>query len=140
LRTFVAGLDMKRQHPFLKMRVAALICAGILIALLIRLYFRPLWTPEGFDRIKEGMTLSEVESLLGAPPGDYCLQRCEMLAGSRTKRPAPVHLRELVWFDECHRFEIYFDADDRVVATNERQQWRRPPPPNWLDHVVALMR
>jgi hypothetical protein len=130
---------MKRRQMFLAVRIAALICFGLTIALLIHISSQPLWTPEGFIRIEPGMTLREVESLLGAPPGDYHQQKFVITEGTRTRRAIPPTTRRLVWFDEIHRYEIYFDADDRVVGTNERQQWLRSRP-GWWERAFALLR
>src|SRR4051794_7755578 len=46
--------------------------------------------PASFEQIKEGMTLQEVEALIGLPPGDYCT---EPLGDGRWSR-AYAHPRE----------------------------------------------
>jgi len=120
---------MKRSKLFLTFRIIALISLGALFAFLIDYAFRPSWTPNGFRKVELGMTLQEVETILGGPPGDYCSREYEIVCvGTYPRGSGPPNSRKEIWFDDCHRFEIYFDDQNRVVGLNERFQFIRELP------------
>jgi hypothetical protein len=82
---------------------------------------------ENVARIQVGMTLQEVEDLLGGPPGDYGMWRFG--AGEMTQEGvlAPPGSTELVWFDDDNRLEIFVDNENKVVAVHRRARWQRRP-------------
>jgi hypothetical protein len=61
---------MRMRRPFVKLAVVLLL-AGAGALLLTAHGPRPRLTAENYGRIRPGMTLAEVEAILGAPPGDY---------------------------------------------------------------------
>jgi hypothetical protein len=61
---------MRKQLP-LCLVAAALVSVGVLAILLPTQSLRAGITPENFDRIREGMTETEVEQILGGPSGRY---------------------------------------------------------------------
>ncbi len=78
--------------------------------------------------IQRGMTMEQVEQLLGGPPGDYgynqggdeVMMTLE-LAGIR--QPSIKY----VWFDDGHWVEVYFDSDGLARFAHERRFVRKRP-------------
>ena len=89
----------------------------------------------GFFQIKVGMSLSEVEGLLGGPPGTYgrYAQGASMMTAEGYN--APPGSVEKVWCDDANRFEIYFDQQKHVVGYHKRARYSQEPGPNWLDRL-----
>ena len=65
--------------------------------------------------IREGMTLSEVEDVIGLPPGDYKnpkLPKYELsVSNDGSGRPVTVQL----WRWDSHEIWVAFDADGKTV-------------------------
>src|SRR5438270_7692812 len=77
--------------------------------------------PETFARITRGMTLEEVQDLLGVPSGDYTTKPSVMihedLFGSRiTGREV-----EQKWVSDAGAISIWFDEDGKVVSKEVRR-------------------
>jgi hypothetical protein len=89
----------------------------------------------GFFQIKVGMSLSEVERLLGGPPGNY--GRYSEETGSMTLEGylAPPGSGEKVWCNDENRFEIYFDQQKQVVGYHKRARYSQEPGPSWLERL-----
>ncbi len=128
---------MKRRRWLI---LAALVCvtpAAGLAWLLTRP--NPEISRDSYDRIQEGMTLAEVEAIVGAPPGDYGgedpsaygIQACQgwicsLFADWRHGTPS-IPLQDLqrkldegrivVWTGRSYALAVQLDAQDRVVAT-----------------------
>jgi hypothetical protein len=104
-----------------------LLVLGLLVVLLLAALFRPSrrLRVEGFAQVREGMTAPEVEALLGGPPGDYGVKWGGSSMMTLEGFLHPPGAEERVWFDDNHRFEIYFDEDRRVVGCHQRASFRR---------------
>ncbi len=83
---------------------------------------------DGARLIKKGMTLAEVESVLGGPEGVYF----PTYQGAYTFRetgliwegPPRVHrVTQRVWYDDRHRYDVFFDANGRVWETESPLAW-----------------
>jgi hypothetical protein len=83
-------------------------------------------TRAAFEKIEEGMTLAEVEAIMGGPAGSYLAWDCELhLDGTpeidgemwdrylRLKEPR--HDREEEWWGDEGRVFVFFDKGGRVV-------------------------
>ena len=109
---------MKRMLPYF---IALLLC--------LFLWWWAIWLTVFFSRndsglkvhnfplIKKGMTQPEVESLLGGPAGRYGNSTGK---GFMSKEGRPIQPNNYTiirtWNDKMHWFEVYFDANDQVVA------------------------
>src|SRR5262249_20566464 len=75
---------------------------------------------ENYPRVRVGMPQAEVEALLGGPPGNYSRPAGGEAARTGEGFTGPPESAERVWRDDANRFEIYFDAEGRVVAHHRR--------------------
>ena len=82
----------------------------------------PDWAA-GFERVRPGMSLAEVEALMGGPPGNYGrgLEQGMSLEGVLV----PPGTVERAWADDGARYEVYFDPAGRVVVTHRRKVYRQ---------------
>jgi hypothetical protein len=82
---------------------------------------------QNFPSVRAGMTQAEVERLLGGPPGNY--GRYANGDGLMTLEGyiAPAGSVEKIWCDDAIRFEIYFDAQGRVVGQHKRASYQQTP-------------
>jgi hypothetical protein len=87
---------------------------------------------ENFNSIRNGMTLAEVESLLGGPPGDYGENRGGIECMTAEGMSWPPSSVERVWHDDTNRLEIAFDPEGRVVGFHQRAGYNRSRPDNIL--------
>jgi hypothetical protein len=85
-----------------------------------------------FISIKNGMTLADVETLLGGPPGDYGQNRGGFQCATAEGILWPPNSVEQIWYDDTHHFEIAFDQEGRVVGFHQRVGYNRSPPDNFL--------
>ena len=74
---------------------------------------------ENFALVKNGLTQTEVEALLGGPPGNFgrYANGGFMTLEGYLSPPGSI---ELIWCDDNNRFEIYFDQQKRVVGYHRR--------------------
>ena len=118
--------DGRHQNRRAWLAVAAV---SVLLLFVLAGVFRRRLRPENYPLITPGMTSKQVEDLLGGPPGDYGW----FFVGSGTMTEegvdAPPGSIEVIWFDDDHRIEVYFDSAGRVVAFHERAKWERRPWP-----------
>jgi hypothetical protein len=130
----------------MRQRAIVFVCL-LAVASLFLLSIRFLKAPQrslnvdGFPLIRAGMLQSEVEELLGGPPGNYgryaggsswmTCEGCVVPPGSTEK----------LWCDDRHRFEIYFDGAGRVVGIHRRAGYSQGPPlsSNWIDKIMAWL-
>src|SRR5690242_8738072 len=99
------------------MRKKAAVVVVALLALLAGLFFLAWPRPHslnqaGFDRITEGMTLREVEEVLGRRPGDYTSRRVPALVIDWSMEKS--HRME-EWMSDDGLGVVVFDDEDRVV-------------------------
>jgi hypothetical protein len=94
----------------------ALAVLGTAVALAVGLWWvwpRTAITRENAERIREGMTLAEVEAILGGPARDEAGRR--MFARVEYDRPLPASVSACEWIGKQDAVCVGFDADDRVV-------------------------
>ena len=100
-------------------RKKKLLWTGIAAGLTVALYFlvRPAAPGHNFDRasfekINKGMTLAEVEAILGAPAGDYTtrptISECDVGLGPGEKE----------WVSDEGAISVWFDPDGRILFTS----------------------
>jgi hypothetical protein len=104
--------------------------AAILIGLLHRRFH-----PENQTAIQPGMTLKQVEDLLGGPPGDYGWYWFGSSMMTEKGVVVPPGSTEMVWFNDDQRIEVHFDNQSRVVAVH--QIGRLKMELEWLKKKVA---
>jgi hypothetical protein len=77
-------------------------------------------TQENYWRIREGMTIEQVQELLGVPPSLYIFELSDGLGGIRDRWP-PESAKVAVWGDEPHELEfqkvgVYLTSRNTVVG------------------------
>jgi hypothetical protein len=77
-------------------------------------------TPKSLDRIVEGMTLQEVEAILGGPP-------CRIIDPPDLMRRSPWPPHWCCWMDDSdNRIEVAFDTQMRLATRRGSSRDRRP--------------
>lgn len=98
----------------------------------------PRINPAQYDRIREGMTLAEVEGIIGGSPGSYPPNalgtRVRLLAGSEFG--GDLRLRQAYWSGTRYEIGVLLDHDERVVA---KQLTKISPPPDWVDNLFSQL-
>jgi hypothetical protein len=100
-------------------RKKKLLWTGIAAGLAVALYFlvRPPAPKHNFDRtsfekINKGMTLAEVEAILGGPPGDYTtrptISECDVGWGPGEKE----------WVSDEGAISVWFDPEGRILGAS----------------------
>src|SRR5262245_1872693 len=92
--------------------VALLAITAVVLLILYMVILGQRLNHAGFARVQVGMTLAEVERLMGGPPGHYGRHD-----GSWVE-PAIQRLEdwvEQVWWDDEYAYKIWFDSDGRTV-------------------------
>jgi hypothetical protein len=121
-----------------------LVISGVLLALLAWRVFsagpgRQL-NVDNFTLVKVGMTQDEVEVLLGGPPGDYGENKSDLAMMTLEGVIGPQGSVEKVWFDDHHRFELFFDDTGKVVGLHKRSGFSRPKSnSNWLRRFLKYL-
>jgi hypothetical protein len=97
----------KKRWIVLTGMLAACVC--LTLAVLALLPPRPGVTPANIQCIEKGMTLAEVEKILGGP--------------GKVTPADPEHITEIVWHhpDEETSVIVWFDADNRVTGRPSSQ-------------------
>ena len=94
--------------------------------------------PTKLSMLAVGMPRSDVELLLGGPPGDYGNPELRNCSGLRTcegyfEPPGSV---QKVWLDDCNHFELYFDTSGCLAGWHKRYSYTRNyEPPAWRRKV-----
>lgn len=79
-----------------------------------------------FDQVRPGMSMEEVSSLLGGPPGDYGRFDGNAMMTLEGAFGPPGSL-EADWFDDDNRLEVWFDQAGTVVHVHRRAHFTRRP-------------
>jgi hypothetical protein len=121
--------DARMQRRYNWMIGVAFVAGVIILSLTIVFLLHRRFHPENQGAIRPGMTLQQVEDLLGGPPGDYGL--FWFGSGMMTQEGviAPPGSTEMVWFNDDQRIEVHFDKQGRVVVVHRRAGWERRPWP-----------
>jgi len=92
---------------------------------------------ENYPQVRGGLSLTEVEELLGGPPGNYgryaygsAMMTCEGYS-------VPPGSVERIWCDDAARFEIYFDTQGRVVGLHQRARYEQFPSGGLLTELLG---
>lgn len=75
---------------------------------------------ENFSQVRIGMTQSEVETLLGGPPGNYGKIIHDMTVKSAEEYLHPPDSVKTEWCDDSNMIEIYFSPQLQVVGIHKR--------------------
>ena len=76
-------------------------------------------TEENFDRIKEGISRAEVESILGGPPGDYTTGptiTADSVGGPLLRQASGPEILSAQWTSDTAIVWVLFDTSGLVVA------------------------
>lgn len=120
---------------------AAIVLVLAVVGGLVWMLIAPVLSPGkmlnvgGFAQIKAGMTQAELEALLGGPPGNYGRHANGTSMMTLEGFETPPDAREEIWCDDSTRFEIYFDANGRVVAWHRRAGYSQEPLPGLFDRI-----
>ncbi len=90
----------------------------------------PPLRPENFNQLRTGMPQSEVEELLGGPPGNYGHGGEAMMTDEGFRSPPGSVQR--IWCDDKNRLELYFDTRARLVGYHKRAGYTQSPPDGFL--------
>ena len=88
---------------------------------------------ERFQDVKRGMTEAEVETLLGAPPGDYSTRGYSILTYGIVISEG---VRREKWIDDKHMYEVHYTHDNKVAGTHVRDNLRRSQDDPWYSRFV----
>jgi hypothetical protein len=114
-----------------------LILVGLLLgvaALAGSLWWSAPWTPTKlrvaqFYQVRVGMSLAEVEALLGGPPGDYGFHEggpvSEVKASGWPEDPS---LIVKTWTNDETKLEVAFDAQGKVASKMRHPSYLRTAP------------
>lgn len=109
------------------------LCLGA-AALFGSLWWSAPWVPTKlrvahFSQVREGLSLAEVESLLGGPPGDYGFHDggpvSEVLASDWPGDPS---LIVKTWTNDEAKLEVAFDAQGKVASKIRHPSYLRTAP------------
>jgi hypothetical protein len=113
-----------------------------------------------YERIRLGMTESEVETIIGVPPGHHTVRRqlreggslsgpfghfvqergvpsnCLFDASDRPGCPAPLTLKTWIWDDDW--IWVAFDQQGKVAGCYLIEVNERLPPLTWWEHLRTL--
>jgi hypothetical protein len=107
----MVGMTRTRRRLFIVVGLlACMLVAGGIATWLLR--SDTAITRENAEKIRPGMTLAEVEAILGGPPRDECIgsqRSCTWIGDIRGNHPA-------VWVGPDTAFRADFGDDERVVA------------------------
>ena len=92
---------------------------------------RPNLMPENIKAIKHGMTEQEVETILGAPAGNYSSLRDREAARLRLCYDKP---GDKIWVDDQMWLGVRFDETGKVT-TYDYYRHRRNQDKTFLDHL-----
>lgn len=127
-------------------RIRWISVGGVLLVLLLAVVLLPNFAGkqrrlhvENFPRVAVGMTLKEVEDLLGGPAGNYGLDPLGKELESLEGYPDFPGAREKQWCNENHMLEIYFDAKDQVAGFYKRASYKQYPPESWLSRLWRFL-
>jgi hypothetical protein len=126
------GAMRKRRKVVLGLAAAALVLTGHVGW---RAFAPPRHriTADSIRAIRGGMTLAEVETLLGAPPGDYSTTGKGVVG--RDASPLPTWYYKS-WSADDAGVTVWFDNEGWVVM-KEVAIWA--PPVSWLDRVRSWL-
>jgi hypothetical protein len=84
---------------------------------------------ENFPQVLVGMSQTEVETLLGGRAGNYGKYPDGVFVMSNEAFVSTSGPISKDWCDDSHLFQIYFDAQGRVVAKYQQSSYQQLPGP-----------
>src|SRR5947207_2256469 len=101
---------MLRRVLWLLAGLVALLGAGVLF-----IYFTDPINPATFERIQVGMTLEEVQAVLGKPPGYYRTDREPFPKGFPTRALKPIYPgTPKFWVGNSYEIIVWFNEEGRA--------------------------
>lgn len=116
--------SLKRKLLIFSLLLVALPLAGVLAHAIFGKRLRV----ENVDQIHKGMSLAEVEKLLGGPPGNYGLHIDLGAESTREEYVPPGGSNAMIWTDANHQLYIYFDGQGRVSGFHSRAGFHQISP------------
>jgi hypothetical protein len=113
-------------------RLLVLAVAGAAVALAVGAWWvwpRSAITPENAARIQPGMTVEELEAILGCPPGNYATGPLEIDQPFQEPKQVPRWTR-IAWTSDVASINVWLDAKGRVDEVETvlvRRRDERPP-------------
>ena len=131
---------MRKRAIIVTIVCIAICLVGIAILAFVDFKSGPRLATENFEKIEKGMTLAEVEALLGGPPGNFGRNDggSRGPTGDGFKRPRDA--RQLRWHDDDNCFDIYFDARDRVIVARRGQDYVQFPREGVMSRLYWFLR
>ncbi|MFN9372182.1 MAG: hypothetical protein ACK6D3_09905 [Planctomycetaceae bacterium] len=77
------------------------------------------------EKLRRGMTLAEVEAVMGGPEGHYGNPEFNSGMFSMEGLYAEEAIKQRSWSDDAYLLDVVFDAQDRVVGWHRRAEARR---------------
>ncbi len=115
-------------------RARTLLIALALLAIGVGIYLclpkSPRFTEDQYERIQLGMTLAEVEAVLGCPPGNYApVDLVSMARGKQPRTDWAADVPEPLFNDQQRALCIHvlFDADGKVKEKHCTRMTYFPP-------------
>jgi hypothetical protein len=97
----------------------------------------PRINPGQYERIREGMTLADVNLIIGGPPGDYhpgnLGTRVRVIDG-RDDFGEDLRLTQMYWSGAEYEIGVLLDRDGIVVA-RQLTEIASPRQPSWLERL-----
>jgi hypothetical protein len=97
---------------------------------------KPDFTAAQHLRINEGMTLQQVEAILGCPPGDYT--RAGVPPSHSDSILSTEETREEAWLGETGSIHVTFDKDGRVALSSYSETHKSRE--DWVDWMLEKLK
>lgn len=91
------------------------------------------WTKSGlslaqFRKVEPGMTQTQVEALLGGPPGDYGFHQGGPVSETKLAWETPPGSRIETWWSDDLKLQVAFGPDGKAAAKRQQPSYLRTPP------------
>jgi hypothetical protein len=102
-----------RCRLWISVSILAVVAVGLFVGGWLMLP-KPRINEESFGRIKIGMTQAQVEEIIGAPPGDYGVSKCELDVWHSDSMRLPAWTCKQ-WLGQHDAITVWLDAEGKVA-------------------------